>query len=145
MIYGAREMLKDKLKELIELNETIGRNIRRERLKMKITQDQMADLVHLTSGYISLIERGERGLTISNLRSFADVFGISIKRLFDGEFNEAGSDNNRLSDRDEKIELIERQVNLMDEHELEFLFSIITEVRTLKRASDLCPHKHSQI
>ena len=127
-------MSMDKLKDLIELNATIGKNVRRERLKMKLTQDQMADLVHLTPGYISLIERGERGLTISNLRSFADIFGTSIKQFFDGEYTNAESD--QLCDKAKKIDLIMRQINRLSDKELDFLFSMLIEMRTLNEGSE---------
>jgi len=120
-----------KSKELIELNEAIGRNIQRERQKMKLTQGQMAKLMNLTAGHISLIERGERGVTISNLRNFADIFGIPIQQFFNVEPADAEASGDPASDRADAIKLIERQINRMDETELDFLYSTIKNMRKL--------------
>ena len=59
----------------------LGRRIREERLKLKLTQEQLAEDVDLSSAYIGQVERGERSLTLERLISVVNRLGVSVDYL----------------------------------------------------------------
>jgi len=66
----------------IRLDRIVGENIRRERESRKLTRDELAEVVDLTTSHLGLIERGERGATPVTLEKLAKAFGITIDSLF---------------------------------------------------------------
>jgi len=54
----------------------IGRNIKEARLKKHLSQAQLAELTELSSGYISFIETGARGLSIETFVTLAGVWYV---------------------------------------------------------------------
>ena len=61
--------------------QTLGKRIREERLKLNLTQEKLAEDVKLSTAYIGQIERGERSLTLDNLIAVANRLGVSIDYL----------------------------------------------------------------
>ena len=68
-------MTKEKLRLII------GGNIKQERLSRGMTIDEVSELMNLTPGFVGLIERGERGITILNLCKLTEIFGVDINRF----------------------------------------------------------------
>ena len=64
-----------------QLRIIIGENIKRERISRNMTIYELAELLGQTSGFVGLIERGQRGTTISNLLKLSDIFGVPIDCL----------------------------------------------------------------
>ena len=65
-----------------KLRIVIGENVRKERLARGISIDELADLLGLTSGFVGLIERGQRGATPITLYKLSTVFGTPIDKFF---------------------------------------------------------------
>ena len=65
-----------------KLRIIIGENVRKERLARGISIDELADLLGLTSGFVGLIERGQRGATPITLYKLSTVFGTPIDKFF---------------------------------------------------------------
>jgi len=61
--------------------QSLGRRIREERLKLNLTQERLAEEVNLSTAYIGQIERGERSLTLENLAAVANRLGVTIDYL----------------------------------------------------------------
>lgn len=59
----------------------LGQKIRKERLRLNLTQERLAEEVSLSPAYIGQIERGERGLTIENLVLLANRFTVTVDYL----------------------------------------------------------------
>lgn len=68
--------------EKVRLDKIIGTNIRREREVRKITRDEMAEILDLTTSHLGLIERGERGATPVTIERIVRTFSITIDALF---------------------------------------------------------------
>jgi len=66
----------------VRLDKRVGGNIRRERELRKITRDELAEVIDLTTSHLGLIERGERGATSVTLEKIVRAFGVSIDSLF---------------------------------------------------------------
>ncbi len=63
-----------------------GSRVRDLRHQQKLSQEDLAELANIDRTYIGGVERGERNLSLLNIKRIADAFGISIKDLFDNEF-----------------------------------------------------------
>lgn len=68
--------------------ETIGGNIRRERLLRRMSMEELSEILQLSTAFIGLIERGQRGAKLANLLKISEVFGITVNDLvYDKEPN----------------------------------------------------------
>ena len=72
----------DRRLEKDRLDDIIGKNIRLERESRKISRDELAEMMELTSSHMGLIERGERGATAVTLSKLSKAFDIPIDHLF---------------------------------------------------------------
>jgi transcriptional regulator with XRE-family HTH domain len=61
----------------------LGRKIRAERERMGISQEALGKLAKVHRTYVGMIERGEKNLTIYNLRKFAEALGLHVRDLVD--------------------------------------------------------------
>ena len=68
-----------------QIDEMVGRNIERLRIKNGIDPKQLARGLGVTPGMIRLYERGERGLNIAQLVWFADIFRVNLDEMVYGE------------------------------------------------------------
>ena len=68
--------------EKVRLDEIIGKNIRLERERRKLTRDELAEMMELTTSHMGLIERGERGATAVTLSKISRAFDIPVDNLF---------------------------------------------------------------
>ncbi len=59
----------------------LGRRIREERLRVGLTQEQIAEKVNVSTTYIGFIERGERSVTLEKLILLAECFQLPIDAL----------------------------------------------------------------
>lgn len=64
----------------------IGRNIRAARLSAGITQQALAERLHLTALHLGRIERGERRIPLHLLAAIADQLDVRLDTLLEGGF-----------------------------------------------------------
>ncbi len=67
----------------------LGRVVHRERIRLGISQEDLADRVGLDRTYVSGIERGIRNPTLLVLLRLARVLGVSVAALLDPTTAEA--------------------------------------------------------
>lgn len=60
----------------------LGQKIRIERLKRKMSQEELAEMADLNRNFVGMIERGETNITIKKLEGIANAFGVNIADLF---------------------------------------------------------------
>jgi transcriptional regulator with XRE-family HTH domain len=60
----------------------IGEEVRRLRLRRKLSQDELAHKAGLHRAYVGAIERGEKNVTILTLQSVAKAMEVPIRDLF---------------------------------------------------------------
>jgi len=68
-----------KKEELLEFGKRL-RSLRREK---GYSQEKLAELASLHRNYIGMIERGERNVSLLNIKKLARALNIEIKDLFD--------------------------------------------------------------
>ena len=59
----------------------LGERIRKERLRLHLTQAQLAEAVDISDTYMGAIERGERSLTLDTLVRLVNRLGVTVDYL----------------------------------------------------------------
>lgn len=59
----------------------LGERIREERLRLNLTQAQLAEAIDISDTYMGAIERGERCLTLDTLVRLVNRLGVTIDYL----------------------------------------------------------------
>lgn len=67
------------------MNHSIGENIKKLRKSKSMTQDQLAERLHVTHQAISSWETGKTQPDIETLKQMAEVFDVTIEELIYGE------------------------------------------------------------
>ncbi len=65
----------------IELLEKFGEKVREERLKRGLSQEELAAKAGVHRTYIGMIERGEKNITLINIKKVAKALDLSIDKL----------------------------------------------------------------
>ncbi len=58
----------------------LGKRIKNERLKLGLTQEELAEKVDISKNFMSLIENG-KNMSVETLLKISDVFGVSVDYL----------------------------------------------------------------
>lgn len=58
-----------------------GKRVREERVKRKLSQEELADKAGVHRTYIGMIERAEKNITLQNIEKIAKALKISIDSL----------------------------------------------------------------
>lgn len=58
-----------------------GENVRRRRLQLGLSQEELAEICGLHRTYIGGVERGERNISLTNISRLAATFEITISEL----------------------------------------------------------------
>lgn len=61
--------------------KVLGKRIREERIRIGLTQEQVAEYIDVSTTYIGFIERGERSVTLEKLALLAQCFHVTIDSL----------------------------------------------------------------
>ncbi len=64
---------------------TLGKRIRERRQSMKVTQQELAKALGLTSQHVSAIEQDKRSPSVASLATIAEELGVSIDYLVTGK------------------------------------------------------------
>lgn len=65
-----------------DLQKTVGRNLRRYRESLGLSQEEFAELVGVHRTYMGGLERGERNLTLRSVEKIASSLGVPPLDLF---------------------------------------------------------------
>ena len=62
----------------------LGNSVRAARTEKELTQEQLAALCGFDRTYISLVERGKRNISFTNLITLAKGLEVSVSKLVEG-------------------------------------------------------------
>ena len=79
---------KTRPKEARELYKNIGNRLLLRRKELRYTQEQMAELLGVSTGFYGMIERGEKAPSIERLVMIYEKLGTDITYLLTGEQKE---------------------------------------------------------
>ena len=97
----------------------LGKRIREERLRLNLTQAQLAEDIDISDTYMGAIERGERSLTLDTLVRLVNRLGVTVDYIL----------SDAVSDSDSNI--MEQMKQIMDGHPLERKQMAVNVLRTL--------------
>jgi len=60
----------------------VGENIREKRIKLNLTQDQLAYEAGVTREFVNKVETGKYNISLRNLAKLASVLNTDVKELF---------------------------------------------------------------
>lgn len=63
-----------------------GDRVREIRHQKNLSQEELAELAGIDRTYVGGVERGERNLSVLNVKRLSDALGINVKDLFDDDF-----------------------------------------------------------
>lgn len=95
----------------------LGERIRKERMRIGMTQEQIAEYIDVSTTYIGFIERGERSVTLEKLAMLANCFHVTIDSLLYGP-----SIEQEINDNEKKLLFL---WNLASPDERSMILSII--------------------
>jgi transcriptional regulator with XRE-family HTH domain len=110
----------------------VGQTIKKIREDKDLTQQQIADLVHMHRSNYSRVEAGERDLSIDSINTIARFFGMTIDQLvnFDGAMpQEVTTEDKTLL---EQVKLIQE----LEPEEKSMVFKMIDTFLTKKKFKD---------
>ncbi len=62
--------------------EKFGEKVREERLKRRLSQEELASKAGVHRTYIGMIERAEKNITLENIEKIAKALSINISDFF---------------------------------------------------------------
>lgn len=71
----------------------LGKRIREERQRLKLTQEQLSEKIDVTASYLGAVERGEKSMTLEKLIDLIKVFEVSMDYIL-SDFIQPKDDNN---------------------------------------------------
>ncbi len=60
-----------------------GQRVKNERIKLGLSQEQLAEKAGVHRTYIGMIERAEKNITLLNIEKLAKALGISMSELLE--------------------------------------------------------------
>ena len=75
-----------------ELNIQIGERIRRRREFLKMTREELAELVGVSALFMSYIETGRKGMSLATLKKLCEVLCLSADEVLLGHQQELGEE-----------------------------------------------------
>lgn len=69
----------------------LGKRIREERLRLNLTQAQLAEAIDISDTYMGAIERGERSLTLDTLVRLVNRLGVTVDYLLHDSVTDSDS------------------------------------------------------
>ena len=97
----------------------LGKRIREERLRLNLTQAQLAEDIDISDTYMGAIERGERSLTLDTLVRLVNRLGVTIDYML----------SDSVADNDSNI--MEQFKQIIDHQPLERKHMAINVLRTI--------------
>jgi len=66
---------------MTKISKKLGQNIKRIRLRRKMSQGDICRKLDMDRSYMSAIENGKKNITISQLERLAQALGVSVDKL----------------------------------------------------------------
>lgn len=64
-----------------ELLKRFGKNVKIERIKKDLTQEQLSEILDVNSNYIACIECGRQNMSLGKILELSDALQINIEKL----------------------------------------------------------------
>lgn len=65
------------------LLKRFGKNVKIERIKQDLTQEQLAEIMNVSQNYIASIECGQANMSLAKVLELSQFLNVNIKTLLD--------------------------------------------------------------
>ena len=66
-----------------ELLKTSGKNVKIERIKKDLTQEQFAEILGVSTNYVACVENGRQNMSLGKILELSHALLIDINKLLD--------------------------------------------------------------
>lgn len=66
----------------MDIRKKFGKNIKKIRIKKKITQEKLAEMAEIDRSYLSEIERGLKNISLTKIEAISKALNLEIYELF---------------------------------------------------------------
>ena len=66
-----------------ETYKTIGKNLKKYRLKANLSQEKLSEILNVNSKFIGHVERFERYISLKKLIEITEYFNVPVKNCFE--------------------------------------------------------------
>lgn len=110
--------------EKSEVLSIIGKNIKQSRLLKGLTQEVLGEKIHKSTNFVSLIERGESGVSLSTLVDICNVLEVDSSVIFNGLITSIDINS---------IEHIAKSLESLEDEDREIINNLITYIVNRKK------------
>ena len=101
----------------------LGNRIRKTRMNCGITQEKLAEMVDISTNFMSLIENG-RNMSVETLVKIADALGVTVDYLL--------SDTSQVQSNELTTKILQSVLSLNDSEKLFFL-NMIKQYKNIEK------------
>lgn len=80
------------------IDRVVGQRIRWRRRELKLSQEQLADLLSLTFQQVQKYEKGVNRVSAGRLFEIASVMGVTVNYFYDGAAEQLAEDTGRVAE-----------------------------------------------
>lgn len=70
-----------------ELLKNFGKNVKIERIKKDLTQEQFAEILGVSTNYVAYIENGRQNMSLGKILELSQALNINIEKLLKFDYN----------------------------------------------------------
>jgi len=118
------------------LNTLIGQNMRKERKARDMSIEELANVMDLSTSFIGLMERGQRGVTTHNVYKLSEIFGVSVENFFETTSPKHAVMADVASGLKQKRNKLATLTHNLSETEIDFVISTIKNLRSIRSKAD---------
>ena len=96
---------------MTQIKKILGNNIRRLRNSKGWTQAYLADVLELTPSFLTLVESGQRGMSLEVIEATAELFKIPIASLFIDHDSDESQTANKSYLRNIELKRLRQRLN----------------------------------
>lgn len=105
-------------------NIKIGSNIKRIRKEKNLTQEQLAELINLSSSFISRLERSnDQNISVKTLIAISSSLQVDINELFLNEEKRQSQKGNSFQSR-----MLMNEINNLNPDEFDLIKKLVSEI-----------------
>ncbi len=117
-----------------DIKKIIGERIKYERMKRKISAEELGNYLDVSPSFVGLIERGKRGTNIKLLLKVCELFQISFDDIISSvKLKMSDNKNDEYTSRLETVNSLARTLN---PSELDFIISSMRNLYKLRKDND---------
>lgn len=94
-----------------QIKRILGDNIRRLRVSHGWTQVYLADVLELTPSFFTLVESGQRGMSLEVIEATADLFNVPVASLFLDHSTHQNASDDKILLRNTELQNLKQKLN----------------------------------